>query len=174
MTVNGISAHDLLTAGHCSPQCLMALDPDGECDCVCSGVYHGHLRGARVSAARWYDEFRCGNPEVVPFSSLLGKAYVDERTGDVVVDLPPTTLKSVGPVDPSHVALLRKFLAIMAQHERLKCYSVADDQAIAYGIRSKREREVVLDVFTECYILRDTYFVEMAINSLEANEIGHE
>lgn len=44
-----VPAADLLAAGDCAPQCLLALEPDGLCACRCGGKWHGTLSGASVA-----------------------------------------------------------------------------------------------------------------------------
>lgn len=46
-----IPVRDVLQHRGCSPQCLLASEPDGRCACVCGGKYHGALADASVDAA---------------------------------------------------------------------------------------------------------------------------
>jgi len=39
----GGTARDVLEAGLCSPQCLLALADDGTCTCICDGEFHSVL-----------------------------------------------------------------------------------------------------------------------------------
>ena len=43
-----VDVADLLGAGECSPQCLLALEPGGACVCRCGGEFHGALITAEV------------------------------------------------------------------------------------------------------------------------------
>jgi hypothetical protein len=45
-----IPAADLLAAGECSPQCLLARELGGVCTCRCGSEYHGLLSGQQVPA----------------------------------------------------------------------------------------------------------------------------
>ena len=67
------TAADLLDAGECSPQCLLAREPGGACVCRCGGEFHGALTGAEV---RPVAEPRRRRPRRVPASPV----WEDEGT----------------------------------------------------------------------------------------------
>ena len=51
MTGAGPLAVDLIAGGWCSAPCLLASSHEGACECVCRGIYHGHLAHSRVDRA---------------------------------------------------------------------------------------------------------------------------
>ncbi|MEV5544083.1 hypothetical protein AB0L13_45535 [Saccharopolyspora shandongensis] len=61
-----VRAGDLVRAGQCSPQCLVAAGQDpNECECTCAGAFHGVLANAEVSTDRdvrpwWVQCDNCG------------------------------------------------------------------------------------------------------------------
>ena len=61
-----MEACDVLTAGLCSPACLLAMEtPQGwpGCKCPCRGRFHAALTFARVPGAVWasgHDKTRAG------------------------------------------------------------------------------------------------------------------
>lgn len=44
-----VAATDLVTAGECTPACLLDVDPAGSCECTCAGRHHAALRAATVA-----------------------------------------------------------------------------------------------------------------------------
>lgn len=57
-----MNAHELLAAGRCSPQCLLALGLEGSgCSCRCTGRYHAALADSEVP-----DHIRTSYPDSCP------------------------------------------------------------------------------------------------------------
>jgi hypothetical protein len=82
---------DLLAAGDCTPQCLLALEPDGLCACRCRGQWHGRLSEASVAPSN--DPIRIPTrrkPIRTPTRSVeaLGQEWVKQPVRDAEKESP--------------------------------------------------------------------------------------
>lgn len=43
------TAREIMMSGECTPNCILALVPQGGCECRCSGRYHGALADSEIA-----------------------------------------------------------------------------------------------------------------------------
>lgn len=79
----------ILESRRCTPQCLLALEPDGKCACPCRGVHHGALadadvggnavaaeQGSSLLSGKWFhttEECSCGGRRVSWQGCIIGE-----------------------------------------------------------------------------------------------------
>jgi hypothetical protein len=162
------TAGDLVAAGRCSPQCLLAFN--GKCDCPCNGRWHGALTTAELGEARvpWHER-HCGYTQpildqlcppirsgVTDFNRHYRNATRDhsvfavaQRCGkawETHVDV-GTACSIKGQrwdyLPEDSVSLWQDVICALMLARRLRGGSVGREMADAYGVQTQTEAQVL-------------------------------
>lgn len=170
------TAGDLIAAGRCTPQCLLAFN--GKCDCPCNGRWHGKLTGTELGEARvpWYQR-HCGYGQIVlnqlcpairggvtDFNRCYRSAERDRqvfavaqrhgKTWETHVDI--CTAWSVkwqhrDYLSEDSVSLWREVMCALMRARRIRAGSVGREMADAYGVQTQAEAQILGVLAVELY-----------------------